>query len=135
MQYWLIKSEPDVYSWTRFMQEKRTFWDGVRNYQARNNLKAMKAGDLALYYHSNEERAVVGIATIVKEAYPDPTTDDPNWVCVDVSPVQPLKRPVPLAEIKSDSLLKDMQLVRQSRLSVLPVTESEYRRILQLSGT
>lgn len=133
MQYWLIKSEPEVYSWTRFIQEKRACWDGVRNYQARNNLRAMKTGDLALYYHSNDERAVVGIACIVREAYQDPTTDDPNWLSVDVEPVEALSKPITLAALKADPILKEMQVVRQSRLSVTSVTEDQFNRILMHS--
>lgn len=132
MNYWLIKSEPFKYSWDTFEKDKQTFWDGVRNYQARNNLRAMKKGDLALFYHSNEGKEVVGIAKIVKEAYQDPTTDDTNWVAVDVSPYKKLKKTVTLEQMKSDEILQNMALIRQSRLSVCPVTKDEFDRVLML---
>ncbi len=135
MAYWLIKSEPFKYSWQKFQEEGRTFWDGVRNYQARNNLKAMKEGDLLLWYHSNEGMEIVGIAKLVKEAYQDPTTDDANWVVVDVSPYKTLTKPVSLAQVKSDSRLTQMALVRLGRLSVQPVTNEEWDIIMQLSET
>lgn len=125
-QYWLVKSEPFKYSWDEFVKDGSTYWDGVRNYQARNNLKAMRKGDLALYYHSNEGRAVVGVARVTKEAYQDPTTDDERWVVVDLKPVEALKNPVTLSDIKDDARLKNMALIRQSRLSVSPVTEDEF---------
>lgn len=130
MNYWLIKSEPGAYSWDDLVRDKETYWDGVRNYQARNNLKAMKVGDLALYYHSVNDKCVVGIARIVKEAYQDPTTDDDRWVAVDVVPETPFKRPVTLAEIKADSLLDEMVLVKNSRLSVQPVQKEEFDNIV-----
>jgi len=132
MNYWLIKSEPFKYSWDKFVEDKQTFWDGVRNYQARNNLRAMKKGDLALFYHSNEGKEVVGIAKIIKEAYQDPTTDDTNWVAVDVAPYKKLKKPVTLEQMKSDEVLQNMVLIRQSRLSVCPVTKDEFDRVLML---
>lgn len=135
MQYWLVKSEPVKYSWDKFVQDGRTFWDGVRNYQARNNLREMKEGDLTLYYHSNEGKAVVGIAKIVREAYQDPTTEDPNWVVVDLSPVEALKRPVTLEEIKADDQLKDIGLVRQGRLSVMALKATEFDRIIELGNS
>ncbi len=125
-QYWLVKSEPVKYSWDEFVQDGWTYWDGVRNYQARNNLKAMRKGDRVLYYHSNEGTEVVGVARVIKEAYQDPTTADERWVVVDLKPVHPLKKPVTLADVKSDSRLASMALVRQSRLSVMPVTEDEF---------
>jgi len=134
MQYWLIKSEPVKYSWDQFLKDKKTFWDGVRNYAARNNLKAMKKGDLALFYHSNEGLNIVGIAKVVKEHYQDPTTDDSAWVAVDFSPYKTLKKPVSLADIKKDKFLKNMQLVRLSRLSVSVVTEDEFFKICDLGG-
>lgn len=134
MNHWLVKSEPFKYSWEKFNQEGRTFWDGVRNYQARNNLRAMQAGDLVLWYHSNEGKEIVGIAKVVKEAYQDPTTDDTNWVVVDLEPVQSLKKPVTLEQIKADEQLKDIGLVRQGRLSVMPVKREEFDHILQLAG-
>ncbi len=133
--YWLVKSEPFKYSWDDLNRDGRTYWDGVRNYTARNNLQAMKTGDWALYYHSNEGKEVVGIAEIVREAYPDPTTDDERWVVVDVKPVAPLSEPVTLAAIKGDPALRDMVLVRQSRLSVMPVTAKEFNRVLKLGKT
>ena len=126
MNYWLMKSEPGAYSWDDLVRDKRTHWDGVRNFQARNNLKAMKEGDLALYYHSVNEKCVVGIARIVKEYYQDPTTDDERWVVVDIVPEKKLKNPVTLAQIKSDGRLDNMVLVRSSRLSVQPVKKEEF---------
>ncbi|CAM3679693.1 EVE domain-containing protein [Mucilaginibacter galii] len=134
MQYFLVKSEPFKYSWEKFNEDGRTFWDGVRNYQARNNLKLMKEGDLVLYYHSNEGKAVVGIAKVVKEAYQDPTTDDSNWVVVDLVPVEPLKKPVTLEQIKADEQLKDISLVRQGRLSVMGLKAEEFDRIIELGS-
>ncbi|WP_299255829.1 EVE domain-containing protein [uncultured Cytophaga sp.] len=134
MNYWLIKSEPFKYSFDQFLKDKKTFWDGVRNYQARNNLRAMKKGDLLLFYHSNEGKEVVGIAKIVKEAYQDPTTEDPNWVVVDVAPVQKLKNPVTLAMVKADKRLENMSLVKSMRLSVQPVRKEEFDIILELAG-
>lgn len=134
MQYWLVKSEPFKYSWEKFNQDGRTFWDGVRNYQARNNLKAMKEGDLVLFYHSNEGKAVIGIAKVVKEFYQDPTTDDANWVVVDLSPVEALKTPVTLEQIKADERLKDISLVRQGRLSVMGLKAEEFDRIVELGS-
>ncbi|WP_345951058.1 EVE domain-containing protein [Mucilaginibacter sp. PAMB04274] len=134
MRYFLVKSEPFKYSWEKFNQDGRTFWDGVRNYQARNNLKAMQEGDLVLFYHSNEGKAVVGIAKVVKEAYQDPTTDDTNWVVVDLSPVESLKKPVTLEQIKADDQLKDISLVRQGRLSVMELKATEFDRIIEMGS-
>ncbi|WP_295772913.1 EVE domain-containing protein [uncultured Mucilaginibacter sp.] len=134
MNYWLVKSEPFKYSWQKFNEDKRTFWDGVRNYQARNNLREMKEGDLVLFYHSNEGKEVVGIAKVMKEAYQDPTTDDKNWVVVDLSPVEALKTPVTLEQIKGDERLKDISLVRQGRLSVMPLKVEEFDRIVELGS-
>jgi predicted RNA-binding protein with PUA-like domain len=134
MNYWLIKSEPFKYSWEQFEKDKRTFWDGVRNYGARNNLKAMKKGDLLLWYHSNEGLEIVGIAELVKEAYQDPTIDDDKWVAVDVKPYKKLKRPVSLAQIKADPRLKEMALVRLGRLSVQPVTQDEWAIVMEMAG-
>jgi predicted RNA-binding protein with PUA-like domain len=134
MQYWLVKSEPFKYSWEKFNQDGRTFWDGVRNYQARNNLKGMKEGDLVLFYHSNEGKAIVGIAKVVKEFYQDPTTDDTNWVVVDLSPVEALKTPVTLEQIKADERLKDISLARQGRLSVMGLKAEEFDRIVELGS-
>lgn len=134
MNYWLVKSEPFKYSWEKFNQDGRTFWDGVRNYQARNNLKAMKEGDLVLFYHSNEGMCVVGVAKVVKEFYQDPTTDDTNWVVVDLAPVETLKNPVTLNQIKNDDRLKDIALARQGRLSVMPLKVAEFDRIIELGS-
>ncbi|MBL4675959.1 MAG: EVE domain-containing protein [Mucilaginibacter sp.] len=134
MNHWLVKSEPFKYSWDKFNKEGRTFWDGVRNYQARNNLRGMQVGDLVLWYHSNEGKEIVGIARVVKEAYQDPTTDDKNWVVVDLEPVQSLKKAVTLEQIKADEHLKDIGLVRQGRLSVMSVTREEFDRILEMAG-
>ncbi|MGN6615968.1 MAG: EVE domain-containing protein [Ilyomonas sp.] len=132
MAFWLVKSEPSKYSWDQFVKDKKTFWDGVRNYAARNNLRAMKKGDQVFFYHSNEGMEIVGIAQVVKEAYQDPTTDDTNWVVVDLKPVRAFKRPVPLAEIKSDMRLQNMALVRLGRLSVQPVTDGEWKAVLEM---
>jgi predicted RNA-binding protein with PUA-like domain len=134
MNYWLVKSEPFKYSWTKFNEDKRTFWDGVRNYQARNNLKGMKEGDLVLFYHSNEGMCVVGVAKVLREFYQDPTTEDTNWVVVDLAPVETLKNPVTLSQIKGDEYLKDISLVRQGRLSVMPLKAAEFDRILELGS-
>ena len=134
MNYWLVKSEPFKYSWEQFVKDGRTFWDGVRNYGARNNLKAMKKGDHVFFYHSNEGLAIVGIAEVVKEAYQDPTTTDPNWVAVDFKPVKAMTRPVTLAQIKAESSLQDMDLVRLSRLSVGAVKEREFKKVLAMGG-
>jgi predicted RNA-binding protein with PUA-like domain len=134
MAYWLIKSEPFKYSWDQFVKDKKTFWDGVRNYAARNNLKAMKKGDLAFFYHSNEGVEIVGIAKVVKEAYPDPTIDDERWVAVDFSPVKKLKNPVTLAQIKAEPKLVNMDLVRLGRLSVQTIKPEEWELILQMSS-
>lgn len=134
MNYWLVKSEPFKYSWGQLVKDKKTFWDGVRNYAARNNLKAMAKGDHVLFYHSNEGLAVVGIAEVVKEAYQDPTTDDPNWVVVEIKPLKPLPEPVTLAAIKAEKSLADMQLVRLGRLSVSAVTPAEYKQVLKMGG-
>jgi predicted RNA-binding protein with PUA-like domain len=134
MSYWLVKSEPFKYSWDQFVVDKQTFWDGVRNYGARNNLKAMKKGDLVLFYHSNEGVEIVGIAKVVKESYQDPTTEETAWVVVDLKPVKKLKKSVPLAVIKKDNRLAEMDLVRLGRLSVQTVKESEWFVIMELAG-
>ncbi len=130
MNYWLVKSEPFKYSWEQFVKDKRTYWDGVRNYQARNNLKAMAKGDAVLFYHSNEGMAVVGIARVVKEAYQDPTTDDQRWVVVDLEPVEPLPQPVSLSDMKQEQRLQNLALIRQGRLSVMPLTQEEFEIIV-----
>lgn len=132
--YWLVKSEPFKYSWEQFVKDGETTWDGVRNYLARNNLKAMKKGDEVLFYHSNEGLAVVGIAKVSKEAFQDPSTDDERWVAVSLKPAKALKTPVTLDEIKKDKKLQDMMLVRQGRLSVAAVTEDEFHTIVDRGG-
>ncbi|MFM2101913.1 MAG: hypothetical protein RIR05_899 [Bacteroidota bacterium] len=129
MQYWLVKSEPFKYSWAQFIADKRTPWDGVRNYEARNHLRAMLKGDLALFYHSNEDKAIMGIAQIVKTAYPDSTAVEGDWSVVDLRPYKAFKTPVTLHDIKTDSTLKSMELLRRNRLSVVPVTSVEFNRI------
>ncbi|MDO1448447.1 EVE domain-containing protein [Rhodocytophaga aerolata] len=134
MNYWLVKSEPHKYSWEMFEKEGRTFWDGVRNYQARNNLKAMQNDDLVLYYHSNDGKEVVGIAKVIKEAYPDPTTDEADWVAIDLAPVQRLAKPVTLQQIKKDSRLENIGLLRQMRLSVMPLKREEFDAIVALGS-
>lgn len=134
MNYFLVKSEPFKYSWDKFNEDKCTFWDGVRNYQARNNLRAMKKGDLVLFYHSNEGKAVMGIAKVMREFYQDPTTDDSNWVVVDLAPVESLKRPVTLKEIKADPKLAEVALIKQGRLSVMTLKPEEFDRIIELSS-
>jgi predicted RNA-binding protein with PUA-like domain len=133
MNYWLVKSEPEKYSWEKFNKDGRTFWDGVRNFAARNNLRAMKEGDLVFFYHSNEGKEIVGIAKVVKEAYQDPTTDDANWVVVELSPVEPLKNPVTLAQVKAEPSLQNLELVRLGRLSVSAVKREEFDKILEMS--
>ncbi len=134
-QCWLVKSEPFKYSWDQLVEEGSTYWDGVRNAQARNNLAAMKKGELVLYYHSNEGREVVGVARVARTAYPDPTTDDERWVVVDLAPVKALARSVSLAQIKADRRLAKIPLVTQSRLSVMPIERKAFDRILELGGT
>jgi predicted RNA-binding protein with PUA-like domain len=134
MNYFLVKSEPFKYSWDELVKDKWTYWDGVRNYAARMHLNAMKVGDLVLYYHSNEGLEVVGYARVIKESYQDPTTDDDRWVAVDIEPVKSLKTPVTLKQIKSESKLEKIALIRQSRLSVMPVDKEEFEHILFLGG-
>ena len=131
--YWLVKSEPSTYAFERLVAEGRTRWDGVRNPTARRNLGGMKTGDLVLFYHSGEGKAVVGIARVAQEAYPDPTSADGKWLAVDVEPVKALARPVALAEIKAERSLADLALVRQPRLSVMPLSKDAYERILALA--
>jgi predicted RNA-binding protein with PUA-like domain len=130
MNYWLVKSEPFKYSWDQLLKDKRTFWDGVRNYQARNNLQAMKKGDHVLFYHSNEGLAVVGVARVIKEAYQDPTTTDERWAAVDIEPVETLRTPVTLDDIKKDKRLQNIALIRQARLSVMPLSKEEFETIV-----
>jgi len=133
VNHWLIKSEPFKYSWSQFEKDQSTFWDGVRNYQARNNLREMKIGDLCLFYHSNEGKEVVGVAEVIKEHYPDPTADDEQWLVVDVKPKMKLRNTVTLAQIKSDSRLSNIGLIRQGRLSVIKLSKEEFNIILSLS--
>lgn len=135
MAYWLVKSEPFKYSWEQFEKDGQTFWDGVRNYGARNNLKAMKKGDLVFWYHSNEGLEIVGIAKVIKEFYQDPTTTEEAWVAVDLKPHKKLKKSVTLTQIKSTKSLSNMALVKLGRLSVQPVTDNEWIQIITLSET
>lgn len=133
--YWLVKQEAETYSWAMFVKDGGTAWTGVRNFQARNNLRAMKKGDWVFYYHSGEEKQVVGLARVTKECYPDPTATEGNWAAIDLEPLKPLKRPVSLSAIKADKILKEMILARNSRLSVSPVTASQFERLLALAET
>jgi len=135
MAHWLIKSEPSAYSWDQLVKEKRTAWTGVRNFQAMANLKAMKSGDRCFFYHSGEGKEIVGIAEVVKTAYPDPTDKEGKSVAVDVKAVGPVKQPVTLAAIKADAKFKDFKLVRQARLSVVPVSDEHYKLLMKMSGT
>ncbi len=135
MNYWLIKSEPFVFSYDKLVADGKSMWDGVRNYQARNNLRAMREGDLALFYHSNEGLAVVGVAQIIAEAYPDPTADSGDWSAVDVAPFCKLNQPVPLPLIKATPELQDIGLVRNPRLSVMPLSSEAFSKILELGQT
>lgn len=134
MAYWLVKSEPGVFGWDDLVKDKSTSWDGVRNYAARSHLKGMKKNDPVLFYHSNEGMEIVGIAKVTKEFYPDMTTDDPSWVAVELKPQKKLKKPVTLTQIKSDKRLANMALVRLGRLSVQPVTDTEWKIIMELAG-
>ena len=134
MNYWLVKSEPGAYAWAQLVKDGRTAWTGVRNCQARNHLRAMRNNDRVLFYHSNEGRNVVGFAKVVKAAYPDPTAEAGDWSCVDLAPVQALAQPVGLDVIKTDQLLQAMVLVKNSRLSVQPVTEKQFNRVLKLAN-
>ena len=135
MQYWLVKQEPEKYAWTQFVADKGTYWDGVRNYQARNNLRAMKKDDLVMYYHSVSEKSVVGVAKVTREAYPDPTVKEGDWSVVDLKPVKVMAEPVTLERIKADAKLAGIALIKQSRLSVMPLRAREFRRVLQLGKT
>lgn len=134
MNYWMVKSEPFKYSWDQFVADGATQWDGIRNYAARNNLRDMQVGDRVLYYHSNEGLAIVGIAEVVTTAYQDPTTEDPNWLAVELKPVEALPQPVTLATLKGDPFFAQMDLIRLSRLSVGKVTPDEYKAVLKLGG-
>ena len=133
--FWIIKQEPSQYNWKQFEKDRETYWDGVRNYQARNNLKNMKKGDNLLFYHSVVGKEIVGIAEVTREAYPDPTTDDERWVVVDLKPIKPLKVPVTLEEIKTHKELSEIALIKQARLSVMPITKKEFQILLKLGKT
>ena len=135
MQHWLVKQEPEKYPWAQFVKDKGTYWDGVRNYQARNNLRAMRKGDLVLYYHSVSEKAVMGVAKVTGEAYADPTATEGDWSVVDLKPVRALAAQVTLAQIKADAKLAGMGLLKQSRLSVSPLCAAEFKRVLKLGNT
>ena len=135
MNYWLVKSEPGAYSWSQLLKDGEAQWTGVRNFAARNHLRAMKSGDVVFFYHSGEDKSVVGLARVVRESYPDPTAGEGDWAAVDLVPVKPLAKPVLLSQIKADKILKEMVLAKQSRLSVTPVTREEFKRLLELSGT
>ena len=134
MAYWLVKSEPSKYSWEQFEKDGKTFWDGIRNYAARNNLRAMKKGDEVLFYHSNEGLEIVGIAKVIKEHYQDPTTEETAWSVVDLKPVKQLKKPVSLVQVKEEKRLAGMNLLRLGRLSVQSVKENEWKVIMELAG-
>ncbi|HEY4154512.1 MAG TPA: EVE domain-containing protein [Puia sp.] len=134
MAHWLIKSEPEVYSWDQLVKDKQTRWDGVRNYAARIHLRAMKNKDQVFFYHSNKGMEIVGIGTVSREAYPDPTTDDPAWVAVDIKPLRKLLKPVTLDQIKKEKKLANMALVRLGRLSVQPVTDEEWQMVMKMGG-
>jgi predicted RNA-binding protein with PUA-like domain len=135
MNYWLVKSEPEAYSWQVFVKDGQTAWTGVRNFQARNNLRAMVKGEGVFFYHSGGKKSVVGVARVTKEFHPDPTADEGDWSAVDLVPVKPLAKPVALAQIKADKILREMKLVKQSRLSVMPVKEAQFKRLLVLAET
>jgi predicted RNA-binding protein with PUA-like domain len=134
MNYWLVKQEPEAYSWETFVKEGGTAWTGVRNFQARNNLRAMKKNDMVFFYHSVSDKCVVGTAKVAKEHYSDPTADDGDWSVVDLKPAKPLKTPVTLEQMKQDQILKDMPLIRQTRLSVVPLSSAQAERLLELGG-
>jgi predicted RNA-binding protein with PUA-like domain len=135
MNHGLVKSEPAAYAWAQLVKDGQTAWTGVRNFQARNNLRAMKKGDLVCFYHSVTEKQIVGVAKVQKEFFPDPTADEGDWSCVDLAPVKPLAKPVSLDMIKADKILGDLPLVKQSRLSVTPVNAAQFARVLQLAET
>jgi predicted RNA-binding protein with PUA-like domain len=134
MNYWLVKSEPDAYAWAAFVKDGKTAWTGVRNFAARLHLRAMRKGDVVFFYHSNEGKDVVGLAQVIKEHYPDATAEEGDWSCVDLKPVKPFAKSVTLEQIKADATLKEMALVKQSRLSVSPVTPAQATRLLKLGG-
>ncbi len=135
MNYWLVKSEPEAYAWTVFVKDGKTAWTGIRNFAARNNLRAMSAGDFVFYYHSGEEKSAVGLARVAREGYPDPTAEEGNWSAVDLVPVKALARPVALSQIKADKILREMKLAKEPRLSVSPVTRGQFEQLLKLAET
>lgn len=135
MNYWLVKSEPEVYSWAQLVKDGKTAWTGVRNFTARNNLRAMKKGDLVFFYHSGDDKSVVGLSKVDKEFYPDPTAEEGDWACVDLVPIKSMAKAVTLAQIKADKAFHDMVLVKQSRLSVSPLKKAQFERILELAET
>ena len=135
MNYWIVKSEPEAYSWQQLVKDGQTAWTGVRNYQSRNNLRAMKKGDHVFFYHSGEGKEVVGLTRVTKEAYADPTAEEGDWSCIDLAPVKALAKPITLAAAKADKILKEMLLVRHSRISVTPVTTEQAERLLELAET
>jgi len=135
MNHWIVKSEPEAYSWPQLLKDGKTAWTGVRNFAARNHLRAMKKGDAVFFYHSGEQKSVVGLARVEKEFYPDATADEGDWSCVDLKAEKPLTKPVTLAQIKADKILSEMVLVKQSRLSVSPLTKAQFERLLQLAET
>lgn len=133
-QFWIVKQEPSAYSWDQFVKDGKTAWTGVRNFQARNNLRAMKTGDIALFYHSVIGKQIVGISKVVREAYPDPTATEGDWICVDLQPVNPLPAPVSLDSLKAHTTLSQIGLIKQSRLSVIPLSQADFEEILRLGG-
>ena len=135
MKHWLIKTEPSTYAWSDLVKKKRDRWDGIRNHQARNNLAAMSVGDALVVYHSGDDKSAIGIARVVKAAYPEPGADDPRWLAVDIEPVRALARPVPLAEMKQTKALASMALLKQSRLSVVPLTKAEHDCLVKLGSS
>lgn len=135
MNYWIVKSEPEAYSWQQLVAEGSTAWTGVRNFAARNNLRAMKIGDLVFFYHSGRDKSVVGLARVAKEFYPDPTAKDGDWSCVNIAPLKPIVKPVTLGQIKADKILRETKLATQGRLSVSPLTAAQFERLLVLAGT
>jgi predicted RNA-binding protein with PUA-like domain len=135
MNYWLVKSEPETYSWATFVKDGKTAWTGVRNFASRLHLRAMRSGDRVFFYHSGEQKSVVGLGRVTKKFYPDPTAGEGGWLCVDLVPVKTLAKPVTLAQVKADKILKEMVLAKQSRLSVSPVTGAQFKRLMQLTET
>ena len=135
MNYWLVKSEPETYPWEQLVKEGKTAWTGVRNFTARNNLRTMKKGDLVFFYHSGEGKSIVGLARVEKEFYPDPTAEEGDWSCVDLAPVKAVVKMVTLAQIKADKMLRETKLATQGRLSVSPLTKSQFEQMLKLTET